>query len=243
MSNAKTDPRHDFLPAREGELLHWARNYRDEIALDPVSLSITPGQSAHYGVLFDLFEVGYANASNPSTNSKSIIIAKNEAKAALKANARLLARIIRANPAVTNEQRSRLGLTVPDPNLVPIARPAQAPVLTVLPSTGRVVRIRLRDPAEPNRLGKPAGIAGAAVMSYTARSPEETSPPIEMSKWSYHGNATRRTFNVNLGADVPTGARVWIAAMWYSTRGKFGPASTPQSVIAQGGLATSPMAA
>jgi len=243
MSNAKTDPRHDFIPAREGELLPWARNYRDAIVLDPVSFGLDSGQAAHLSDLFDVFAARFTEASSPATNSKSTIVAKNEAKAALKANARMLARIIRANPAITNEQRARLGLTVPVENLVPIARPGHAPVLTVLPSTGRVVRIRLRDKASPDRLGKPPGVAGAAVMTYTARSPEETSPPTDLSNWSYHGNATRRTFDVNLGSDVPAGAKVWITAAWYSTRGKFGPASTAQSIIAQAGVAKLRMAA
>ena len=66
----------------------------------------------------------------------------------LKAEARRLARIIRAAPGVTNAQRSQLGLTVPDKIPTPAARPSDPPVLSIVPSIGRTVRIRLRDKRE-----------------------------------------------------------------------------------------------
>src|SRR5262245_13212331 len=125
-----TAPRnHDFIPARENELLAWTRNFRDQVSPDPGSFGLTAAQVADYAVLFDSFQAGFANACNPGTNSKSNIAAKNQAKAALKANARMLARIVRATPEVDNAQRSKLGLTVPDPHLTPVQVPSEPPLL------------------------------------------------------------------------------------------------------------------
>ena len=231
-SNAQTDPRHDFIPAREANLLAWSRNFRDEINAPPGPgrYGISVGQAAQYSVLHDAYSAAYTAANNPNSNSKSTIVRKNQAKKELKANARLLARLVRATPGVTMAQRAELGLTVPDPHLTPTTRPSDPPELYVLPSLGRTVRIRLRDKAAPDRLGRPPGVAGAAVLSYVARMPGETQAPGDISQWTFHGNATRRYFDVRIASTVPAGAKMWIAAMWYSTRGVLGPASTAQAI-------------
>lgn len=48
---------------------------------------------------------------------------------------------------------------------------------------------------------------------------------------------TRPVFAIHFDAAVPAGARVWIAAMWYNTRGQCGPLSAAQFVRAQDGVA------
>ena len=92
------------------------------------------------------------------------------------------------------------------------------------------------------QLGRPPGTAGAVVLSYTGQ-PGESSPPASIAAWTFRGIATRRTFDVNLDAEVPAGARVWIAAMWFNTRGQLGTPSTAQSVRAGDGIAKLRLAA
>lgn len=240
--NAKTDPRHDFLPARESDLVSWSRCFRDHIVADASAFGLTQQQADDYSVLHDAFASGYRAVTTPSLNTSTAIIAKNDAKKALKANARMLARIVQATPSVTDAQRGELGLRVHDPHLTPITRPGEPPILYVLPSLGRTVRIRLKDKSSPDRLGRPLGTAGAVIMSYTGQ-PGETQPPANMAKWTFRGIATRRTFDVNMDADVPAGAQVWIAAMWFNTRGQLSTPSTAQSVRVGDGMSKLRMAA
>jgi hypothetical protein len=224
-SNAKTEPRHDFIPARDVDLVAWSANFRDFIVADPGAFGLTPAQAAAYSPLHDAYAAGFTAANTPSTNSRSTIVAKNQAKKALKAEARKLARIVQATPGITDGQRSSLGLTVPDPHLTPIARPGDPPVLSVLPSLGRTVRIRLRDKAAPNRLGKPPGVAGAVVLYYVG-SADEQYPPAQMSRWSFLGNSMRTVFAVTFPPEAPAGAKVWITTCWFNTRGQNGPFSS-----------------
>ena len=247
-SNAKTDPRHDFLPARDADLLNWSRNFDQQINTPPGpgAFGISALQAAQYTVLHDAFAAGYANATNANLNSKAAIGAKNSAKKALKAEARKLARIVQATPSVTNDQRGKLGLTIADPHMTAIARPADPPIVSVLRSLGCIVRIRLRDKSSPDRLGRPPGTAGAVIMSYTAQpqgEPREMKAPANMANWTFRGIATRRYFDVNFDADVPAGAKVWITAMWFNTRGQLSTPSTPQAVRVGEGVAMLRMAA
>ena len=65
-------------------------------------------------VLNPNFVTAYNLANADATRSPSNIVAKDDAKALLIANTRLLARIVQATPSVTPQQKSDLGLTVRD---------------------------------------------------------------------------------------------------------------------------------
>jgi hypothetical protein len=235
--------KHDFIPSRQADLLAWSRNFRDHInnPPGPAQFGLTIAQAAHYTALHDAYAASLALARDPSTNSRSNIQTKNDAKAALKAEARVLARIIRANPDVDNAQRIELGLTVPaaaTPNFAPMSVSEYKPVVMVQATIGRTVRLRIRGNAMTTRRARPAGTVGAVVLSYVAppHSPEENSPPESISKWSYCGHATRPTFQVNFGAEVPAGSKVWFVACWVNTRGSNGPFSTAVSTRIGDGL-------
>lgn len=223
---------HDFIPEREGDLLNWSRNFCDLIVAQPTMFGLTADQAAWYAALDDNYATEYFRSRNNEMRTPGQIQKKNAAKKALKAAARLLARIVRATPGVTNAERARLGLTVPDEELTPATRPSDPPILSLLPSTGRVVRVRLQDNASPTRRGKPHGVAGAAVFSYVGDKPSG-----RLGDWTFEGNMTRPTFAIDIDSTVPAGARVWIAAMWYNTRGKPGPVCAAQSVRVQDGVA------
>lgn len=221
----------DFIPEREAELLDWSRNFREQIVARPVELGLSAEQAAAYALLDDAYAQEYMLSQTPSTRTPVQIRRKNEAKKALKADARRLARIIRATPGVTNDQRGGLGLTVPDADMTPAARPSAPPVVSLMPSVGRTVRVRLRDKASPTRRGKPPGTAGAAVLSYVGEHPSD-----RRSDWSFEGNHTRPIVSINFGPDIPAGAKVWIAAQWYNTRGQTGPMSAAVNVRMQNGV-------
>jgi hypothetical protein len=223
---------HDFLPERQAELLHWSRAFRQQIVAQPTMFGLTAEQAAWYATLDDAFAHELKLAREPTTRTPVQIKKKDEAKKALKAGARMLARIVRATPGITNTQRVQLGLTVRDEELTPAARPSSAPEVVLLPSSGRTVRVRVRDTAAPDRRGKPDGFAGAAVFSYVG-----DKPATRMADWTFEGNMTRPVFAIDFDSAVPAGARVWIAAMWYNTRGQTGPASDAKSVRVQDGVA------
>jgi hypothetical protein len=231
--------KHDFLPSREADLLNWSANFRDQIVADPVQFGLTAAQAVQYTVLHDAFDIAYATAVSPQTNSRANIVVKNTAKAALKANARALARLVRATPGITNGQRSILGLNVPDRSpgtAVPV--PEQSPLVEVVQVIGRTVRVRVRDRESLQRRGKPRGCAGAAVFSAVG-----DLPPAKFADWSFQATITRPVANVHFNPDVPAGSKVWIMAFWYNTRGARGPASTPMYTRVGDGVSMLRMAA
>jgi hypothetical protein len=220
----------NFLPDRDAELVTWSTNFLAGIQTMATSVGLTAGQATTYGTLHDNFVTSYNASASDATNSRSAIVTKNETKALLVANARLLAGIIQKFPGTTNTQRSELGLTVKDTAPSPVPPPASAPALEVRSVSGTTCRIRLIDTANPTRRGKPAGVAGASVFSFVG-----ATPPTALSAWTFEGNTTRTGVDVFFPDDTAPGARVWLCAFWYNPRAQRGPTCAPVPANLPGG--------
>ena len=222
----------DFLPRREAELLQWSANFDRQINDAPGDFGLSVQVAADYRALHEAFAQAYQLSQEPSTRTASAVVAKDDAKAALLALARGLARVVRGQPGVTDAQRLELGLVVRrSGRLARVAAPAAAPQLAVEPILGRgAVRVRLFDPASPNRRAKPRGVAGATLLTFVGEAEPEGS-----SHWSFGRSTTRTTAVVALPEGGACGARVWVTAFWFSPTGRRGPASAAVPTRGAGG--------
>ena len=101
-----------FIPSREADLVTWSTNFNTLIVATPTAFGLVAGQATTYTGLHTAFVDAYQAAKDPGTRTPASIVTKNDARRALVANARLLARIIQATPSVTDTQRAELGLSV-----------------------------------------------------------------------------------------------------------------------------------
>jgi len=224
----------DFIPKREAELVNWSNNFAAQIddgGVEP-PFGLTAQQVTDFVALNTAWVAAYNAAVAPETRGPSTIQAKNDAKAAMVANARELARIIQAFPALTNQERVDLGLTVPDTEPTPIPPPSSTPTLTITCVLGHNVHYTLRDPAQPDKRGKPTGVAGASVFAHVG----ETAPA-DPAQWQLKGNVTRTKGTVMFSSlSVPAGSKVWLTASWFNPRGQQGPLCDPQAVYLSGAI-------
>lgn len=220
----------DYLPTRESELVTWASNFNTLVQAGAITYGLTPAQALQMGSLYTAFAAAHQTASDPATRSPSNIIAKNTAMKNMVACIRQLARILQANPSLSAQQKSDLGLTVRDVEPSPVNPPASAPMLDVLSAAGRLVKIRLHDSANPARRGRPDGVAGASVFSFVG-----PTPPAELSAWMFVGNTSRTGMDVQFDAQVPAGAVVWLTACWFNGKAQNGPACSPVNTNLPGG--------
>lgn len=223
----------DFLPRREADLLQWSTHFDRRINESPADLGLSPQEAADYRARHEAFAAAYQLARQPATRTASVVVAKDDARAAVVALARVLAGVVRANPAVTDAQRIALGLRVRTGPPSRIGPPQAAPGLVVVPLVGRkAVRVRLFDPASPTRRAKPRGVAGAAVFAFVGEAEPGTS-----ARWVFCRNTTRTTADIDLPPGVPPGAAVWVAAHWFNPTGRRGPASPAVPTRLAGGWA------
>jgi hypothetical protein len=196
----------------------------------PGAYGISIEQSEQLNVLFLAFDEAYRLSSAPTTRTSSVVFQKNQTRDFLRAYLRILVRIIRANPAVTEEQQLNLGLSRLDPTATPIDRPPEAPVMQIVSVVGRTVRVKLRA-AGTDRRGKADGAAAAEVISYTG-----AEPPGDPRAWTKAGESTRSIFDVRFPPSTPAGAQVWISSYWKNPRMQAGPPCAPVCIYLGGGV-------
>jgi hypothetical protein len=224
-----------FPPRRESQLLTWSSNWSAKITAMPLTYGLTAAQAAAYAALHAAWTAAYNAAVNPNSNSKQAIIAKNQMKEMLlngPGGAWELVDIVQAFPGTTDAMRGELGLRIPDAAPTPVPDPATAPDLSIIATMGRLVRVRLRDQANPDRRGKPAGVQGATVLFFAG----ETAPA-DPALWVFAANTSRTLLDVEIPAGVAAGTRVWLTAFWFNARKAASPAAAPESTRISDGLA------
>jgi hypothetical protein len=219
-----------FPPSREAQLVTWSLNFKTKITATPTAFGLTAAQATAYGAKHDAFVTAYNVAQADATRSPMNVATKNDAKAALVANIRLLGGIVQRFPATTNPVRLDLGLPQRDFEPTPVPAPANAPRVVVKSVSGRTLRLRLIDIENPTKRGKPAGVIGASVFSHVGES-----APADLASWKFEGNTGRTTIDVAFPSDVANGATVWITAFWFNPSKASGPACDPVSANLPGG--------
>jgi hypothetical protein len=218
------------IPTKDTLLLNWSTNFNTRGTATPTTLGLTAAQMTAYTPLHDGFVAAYNAMNILGARSKSLVSAKNTAKAALLVYARQLYGFVQANADVSNADKDLLGVTVrAQPS--PIPAPIDAPQMDIVSVVGRTVSVRLHSATTQGKRGKPAGVKGAAVFSYVG-----ATPPTDPSVYKFEGTTTRTTFDIVFPDSAEPGTTVWVTAMWFNERAQSGPACTPMSTVIQYGM-------
>ena len=151
----------------------------------------------------------------------------------------MLARIVRAQPNVSAQQRIELGLAarIGGGASAAIHAPEERPHVQIVYTSGRRVKVKLRrgvdtDGRVADGRGRPARAQGAVVFSFVG-----DVATADLAQWRFERCTSRTSFDVEFGASVPPGSKVHLAACWYNPRGDRGPMSLPASTYIGEGVA------
>jgi hypothetical protein len=217
------------VPTRDSLLATFAPNFSGIITLSPTTYNVTAGQATSLATATDNFLDAYNAQQADGARSKSLTTAKNSAKLALLALLRPMYGAIQASSTVSNTLKVNLGIVVRRMP-APVPAPSAAPVVVVVSVTGRTVRLRLRDAANPHRVGRPANVAAATILSYVG-----TTPPASIGDWRFEANVSKTLLDVTFPETVAPGARVWFTVFWSNRKDQAGPACDPVGTYLQFG--------
>jgi hypothetical protein len=220
---AHTAMAHDYIPKRDAEFRDWSRSFSEQINANPEQFGLTPLLASEYAALNDAYAAALEAAFD---RARPAIETKKTARKAAEKEARRLVRIIQVHPSTTNTMRAELRITVPDPELTPVAQPREMPLMIIVGVVGPTVRLRFRGMTEARR-GKPEGVSGVTVLSYVG-----DEPPADPMQWAFHGSTSRLTYDATFH-NVEAGTRVWLTAFWFNTRAESGPVCAPQMAFTQ----------
>src|SRR5688500_16050829 len=228
------------IPTKDSLLVTWSTNTDTRLTASPVTYGTTAAVATAYTAVHDPFIVAFNNvlaARAAGVRSSPLAAIKDAAKAALLQFARPLYKTIQANTAVTAAAKIELGVVVPDRQPSPQPVPGFPPQLTIVSVNGRLVKIRLSDPAHPTHRRMPAGCDGATVMSFVG---EEA--PRDPTVYKYEGATSKTTVDVLFPESLAPGTQVWLTAFFFNERKQNGPACPAVGAVLNYG-GSMPMAA
>jgi len=217
------------VPTKDSLLAVYAPNFSGIITASPTTYNVTAAQATALATASDNFVDAYNAARAEGTRSKSLTATKTSMKIALLSLLRPMYGAIQASATVTNTQKVNLGITIRR-TPTPVPAPSTEPVVTVVSVTGRTVKLRLRDAANPHRVGRPVGVASATILSYVG-----ATPPAGIGAWRFEGNVSKTLIDVVFPDTVAPGALVWFTVFWSNRKDEAGPACDPVSTYLQYG--------
>jgi hypothetical protein len=215
--------------------LAWAQSYSSQITAGPVPLGLSaPIATELAGYVSDFETKLAAVAINSPTRGSHAIFLKDESRRTLVNFIRETARQIQGTMTVTDAQRDSLGLTIRPTHRTPADPITEMPEVTILEVVGHNVRVRVRD-ASGVRRGKIPTAQGAVLYSFVG-----ATPPTGAEGWTCEGPITRDSVIIAFPSSLTAGTKIWVAALWYNTRG-VGPGCSPvpAQIGVEGSLAES----
>lgn len=222
------------MPTKDQELVPYSINFDTQLSSSGATVyHIAAGDVTQYTTLRKAYTDSWdalVEAREAGVRSAVMTAAKDTAKAVFLPFARKIYGQIAADPTIPAPAKVEIGVHVKK-------EPTPVPPLTVRPGLdvksvfGSMITIGIHDSENMTKRAKPQNALYAYVYSHVG-----ATYPSDPTLWSFHGSATKDTFDVVLPDSVPAGSQVWICAAWVSRRGIAGPPSIPVSTYTQGGM-------
>lgn len=155
----------DYIPRPDGDFDMWQKNFVTYAAANAAALGLLPADITLLTTKQTAWTTSLASHVTASNAAKAACEKKDESRDSFEETFRADVRRIQANPAVTDEQRLALGITVKDElHTMTAAKAAATRPLAVIDTSERLRHtIKFYDEATPNRRAKPDGVMGAEI--------------------------------------------------------------------------------
>ena len=152
-----------YIPQPDAEFSAWLLNFATLLVASPTTYGLSSTEATATAAVNTTFQAAYTAAIDPSTRTPVTVQAKNDARAQAEATVRPYAVDISRNPAVQNEDKTAIGVNLPNSIRTPIPAPVTAPNAELVGSMPGVHRLQIRDSATPTTKAKPPGVTGCEI--------------------------------------------------------------------------------
>lgn len=214
------------IPQRDGDLDAYTLNWKTLLTATPATWGMLAGDATAITNAYNTFHAAYLLVTNPATRTHAQVVAKDIAKASMLVLLRDQYGIIKANPAVSDANKTTIGIRVSDPVPTPIPPPVTYPILTVVNSAPLEQDVIMHDSATPTIRAKPAGVIGALV--HRSVGVVAATDPLQIG---FMGFFTRANFTGDVFDAADAGKIASYVARWTNAKGEEGPWSDIQTKI------------
>ena len=211
---------------RDEDWQTWGIAFAEDVAANAATYGVSDAVADGVSNAATSFAVKMQIARAPATRGKANTQAKNDALLALKAAVKPVVSMLQLNGSISNATRTQLGLKIVDNSRTAAKLPAMPPAVELAPTGFMSGYAIVRDPANPDRRGKPKGCKSILVRATTTA--EGAIPTQDVSLWPVKQVEQSTNFNL-VWPELRQTTIVWIACSWVTTRGEEGLPSTPVS--------------
>jgi hypothetical protein len=219
-----------YIPSKDADFDSWLNNFSTLLTASPTTYGLTAPDAVIVAGVTTTWNSTYAAATNPGTRTTPAIAAKDAARNAATATVRPYATTISRNAGVTNEDKTDIGVNLPNPGRTPVPPPTTQAVLSLVSAIHNQQTLAYRDSSTPTSKAKPAGAISLEVWQAIG-----TSPAVSPATASPLTLATKSPFVVGtLSPDAGKFATYfgrWTTRSGPGGQAQSGPWSAPLSVV------------
>lgn len=210
----------DYLPAPDGDFLAWEQNFITYASNNVAALGLAPADLNAVTAAQGDWESAYLDNETKQATARAARQLKDDRRTIFEQAIRSLVRRLQASPAVSDDEKRALGITVKDT----VRTMASAAVVDGtrplgVVSTAQRLRheIRFFDQATPTRKAKPAGAMGCEIWVKVG-----DTPPHDASECTFLALDTASPYVAEYTGEN-AGKTAYYMLRWVNTRGEKGP--------------------
>jgi len=207
----------DYIPTTDAELGDWLAHFVAPIVANPGAYGLSAADAATLQADQTAWTRDYPAHTQAETTSRAARQTKQETRAKVETDVRASVKKINATPAVTDAQRSTLGLKPHAAVRIAVAQPATRPIGRLEATGHATLTIHFTDAATPALKAKPHGIHGCEVWSHVG-----DPAPADPSGFAFIALDTRTPY-VDEHPSADAGKSVQYMLRWQNTKGEHGP--------------------
>lgn len=185
----------NYIPNRDADFATWLLNFATLIAAAPTTYGLIAGDAVIITGVNNTFQAAYTAAIDPGTRTPVTVADKTAARFAAEATVRPYAVTISRNAAVSEGDKTAVGVSLPRENPTPVPPPATNPTVALIAATPLVHTLSIRDQTTPTSKKKPIGVIGAEVWVAIG-----TVPAVDPAAATLKQTTTKTPVAVNFGS-------------------------------------------
>ncbi|MDR1561476.1 MAG: hypothetical protein LBS54_00105 [Dysgonamonadaceae bacterium] len=219
-----------YLPAKYADLLAWLKNFIDCIAANRERFGVPEDVFDDLRNKSSAFQLAQDKAEQHNAGPVDRLVRKEAADVVKKAARDVVNRYLKYNPDVTDADKRKLGITIPDDTKTPVEVPKTHPVFVLKLYDFMRISIQFHDQIltesdDKTPKARPYGVNGAVVKFATLEQ-----PPKDHTGLGQSDLATRSPHILSFDAE-DRGKTAYIAMAWQNEKGEKGPWTLVQSII------------
>lgn len=205
-----------YIPSKEADLINWGANFSALLTATPATYGQTAPVALTVQTAFDTYQASYDTATNPGTRTSPAVAQKDADRAAFLAVVRPVAQQISKSEAVTPENKTAIGVNLPNFSPTPIPPPATFPQLSLDGLFPGTANLRYQDSGLGTGKRKPQGAISVEIFQTVGQA-----PAVDPDAAHYVGSYTKAPFTMSFSpTQVGKTATIW--GRWRTRSGSAG---------------------